>query len=132
MPRFKVLAASHIEDGVKYFEGDVVESDKELDRGFANKFQRLDGGTKAPTDRDNRMNTAAGKMGDAPEHKRVKLKKKKRIPQADPVDTDFSDEDEEELDEVLDEEEDLEEEDEEEEVPPPKKVSSKKPKKKQK
>jgi len=38
---FRVIAGVHKEDGVRYLKGSVIRSDKDLDRIFLNKFQRL-------------------------------------------------------------------------------------------
>lgn len=70
MPRFRVLASSHTEDGVKYEKGAVVETERELDVLYKNKFKRLGQGVgakpKLPRDHDDRLNQAGGKQGDKP------------------------------------------------------------------
>lgn len=75
MPRFEVLATEHIhkgEDGKEtaFKQGQTVESEKDLDVMFSNKFRRLDEPTRAPMDRDSRLNESGGKQGDRPEHAR--------------------------------------------------------------
>jgi len=41
MNRFKVLAGNHDEDGTVYSKGQVVETPRDLDKMFVNKFERL-------------------------------------------------------------------------------------------
>jgi hypothetical protein len=68
---FRVLAgAPHQElDGKAYSKGDVFESPYDLDKMFANKFERLSGPTKVPAARDDMLNFA-GQVMDAPLHQR--------------------------------------------------------------
>lgn len=41
MYKFKIKAGSHNEDGKTYRKGDTIESGKELDKIFKNKFERI-------------------------------------------------------------------------------------------
>lgn len=54
MPRFKVLGGKHADpkSGKVYRKGDVIETDKELDKVFANKFKRLGEVTLSPANMD--------------------------------------------------------------------------------
>lgn len=41
MPKFQVLSGKHVENDRVFKPGDVVESNSDLDKKFANKFQRV-------------------------------------------------------------------------------------------
>ena len=43
--KFRVLGGNHVEDGKVFRKGEVVESKRQLDKMFVNKFQFLDGET---------------------------------------------------------------------------------------
>lgn len=71
MAQFRVLAGRH-ETGTAdqkkvYVKGELVESPHQLDKMFANQFERIGGPTEEPNDRDNTLNTS-GRQGDDPEH----------------------------------------------------------------
>ena len=46
MKRFKVLGGDHSEDGTTYAKGEVVTTERPLDKMFMNKFERLRKGKK--------------------------------------------------------------------------------------
>lgn len=78
MPKFEVIGAPHHhDDGKTYKDGQTVESDKDLDVLFINKFRRVDGLTKKPRDLDESPDTSGSKVMDPPAHKKQDMEKAK-------------------------------------------------------
>lgn len=70
MAKFRLIGAQYIDkDGKVYNRGAVVESDLELDKLFANGWERVSAMTKKPNDLDESPDTS-GKVMDPPEHKK--------------------------------------------------------------
>lgn len=67
---FEVLHGVHDEDGVHYEAGEVVESEKDLDRMFAEKFKRRGGLNRRPRDLDASVNEHGNRITDVPLHAR--------------------------------------------------------------
>lgn len=104
MMRFKVLGGkADIGDGKIYSKGEIVESDKELDNLFKNKFQRIGGKTQKGMDHSDSPDQS-GKVMDDQEHKRrANVKKAKLESSKKAVDDNELDEDD------LDDEDEVEE-----------------------
>jgi hypothetical protein len=109
---FEVLASVHKEgtgeDKVVYEKGETIQSDKPLDRLFANKFRRLDGKNKKHRDLDETLDTS-GRVMNRPKHvrdleKKIAAKTAKR--KTDPSKLDYDEDDQEEDDEIEEDRED--------------------------